>query len=264
ELSAQKTVLHKQRDQLEALNNTKDRFFSIISHDLRGPVNAFNGISSLIQHYISINDLEQLVEVSQYIDKSASQLSSLLDNLLNWAVNQQGSFPYLPEKIHFCEMMDEVVEIFQTTAHSKNIRLKIDCEKELMVWADRNSLTTIIRNLVNNALKFTNPNGTVTISAYAKGSWSIIKVIDNGVGIAPEKLKSIFKLIAKKNSSGTAGEKGLGLGLQLAYDFSLLNKGSIKVESKEDIGTTFILKIPRYDDKLASMESEKMTEESIS
>ncbi len=245
-LLKQQQILKNHRDQLQSLNKTKDRFFSIISHDLRGPVNAFNGISSLIKYYIKENDMKNLVEVTEYIDKSASQLSTLLDNLLDWAVNQQGSFPYYPGKLHLNAIIEETVEIFQTTAHAKKIALDVNITDDILLWADKNSMATILRNLVNNALKFTNPEGTVVISAYEDNRQAIIEVADNGIGIPEQKLKGIFELMEQKNSHGTAGEKGLGLGLQLAYDFTEMNKGSISVKSKEGIGTTFSIRIPLY------------------
>src|SRR5690606_31326754 len=217
-LIKQQEILKSHRDQLQSLNQTKDRFFSIISHDLRGPVNAFNGISSLIKHYIRENDMKNLVEVTEYIDKSASQLSTLLDNLLDWAVSQQGSFPYNPDKLHLNPIVAEIVEVFQTSAHAKKITMKVNISKEIFVWADRNSLTTILRNLVNNALKFTNAEGSITIAATENNRMATIEIADTGIGIPEEKPTSIFELIETKNNHGTAGEKGLGLGLQLAYD----------------------------------------------
>lgn len=246
-LLRQKKILKSHRDMLHSLNQTKDRFFSIISHDLRGPVNAFNGISSLIKFYIKENDMKNLIEVTEYIDKSASQLSTLLDNLLDWAINQQGSFPYNPAKIDLKGIIEEIVEIFQTTAHAKGILLNFTISDDIHVWADKNSITTILRNLVNNALKFTNTDGTVTIKAVKVGKMAAIEVIDNGIGIPEAKLKNLFELIEKKNSHGTAGERGLGLGLQLAYDFTEMNNGTISVKSKENHGTTFTVKIPLFE-----------------
>ena len=249
-LLKQQEVLKSHRDQLQSLNQTKDRFFSIISHDLRGPVNAFNGISNLIKYYIKNDDMKNLVEVTEYIDKSASQLSTLLDNLLDWAVSQQGSFPYNPERLLLNTIIQEIVEIFQTTAHAKRITMEVAVSSEIYIWADRNSMTTILRNLVNNALKFTNPEGSVVIAAVEISREVAIDVIDTGIGISEDKLERIFALSNQKNTNGTAGERGLGLGLQLAYDFTEMNNGSISVKLNEDVGTTFTVKIPLYHPEL--------------
>ena len=243
-LSAQKGQLEKQHLKLEALNHTKDRFFSIISHDLRGPVHAFNGLSELIKHYIARNEMGQLREVSEYIDKSARQLSTMLDNLLDWAIKQQGTFPFHPEKIELTPLLDEVAEMFGITAHAKKIMLSVNVEEDLVLWADRNSLMTIMRNLVNNALKFTEPEGLVTISAYSQNRYAYINVMDTGIGIPEDKLDSLFEIKDRSLSRGTAGEKGLGVGLSLAYEFALMNKGTIIVNSEEKAGTIFTVKIP--------------------
>lgn len=247
-LSSQKDELQHQHHKLETLNSMKDRFFSIISHDLRGPVNAFNGISELIKHYIAKNEMGQLREVSEYIDKSARQLSTLLDNLLEWAIKQQGAFPFHPEKLPLSPLLEEIADMFGITAHAKNVILTVNVEEEIIVWADRNSLATILRNLVNNALKFTEPEGLVTISAYIQNNYALINIIDTGIGIPEEQLENIFTVKDKLPSRGTAGEKGLGIGLRLAYEFALMNKGTIIVNSEEKAGTIFTVKIPVFDE----------------
>lgn len=245
-LNQQKSALEMQHQKLEALNNTKDRFFSIISHDLRGPVNAFNGISELIKHYIAKNEMGQLREISEYLDKSARQLSTLLDNLLDWAIKQQGAFPFKKEKIYLNPILGEQVDMFRITAHAKNITMTLDVEEEMDLWADRNSLLTIIRNLLNNALKFTEKDGLVSINAYTEKDFAHINVIDTGVGITEEKLERIFELQDKSGSEGTSGEKGLGIGLNLAYEFALMNGGTIMVNSEVNAGTIFTLKVPVF------------------
>lgn len=243
-LKQQNEVLEQQRRELEALITTRNRFFSIISHDLRGPVNAFNGISSLIRHYISVKDMTQLAEVSEYIDKSASQLASLLENLLSWAVIQQGEFPYQPEEVRPAGMGQDIVAMFQPMAHAKHIHLESFIDKELVLWVDANSLLTILRNLTSNALKFTREGGTVIISAEQKGAFVEIQVADTGIGMPQERLDALFTIRDEKRTWGTAGEKGLGIGLRLVYDFVEMNKGSVIVKSQEGIGTTFTVKLP--------------------
>ena len=261
ELSRQKSELEIQHQKLEALNNTKDRFFSIISHDLRGPVNAFNGISELIKHYIAKNEMGQLREVSEYIDKSARQLSGLLDNLLDWAIKQQGAFPFKAEKIHLNPVLRELVDMFSITAHGKNITLTLDVEEEIEVWADRNSLLTIVRNLLNNALKFTEKSGLVSINAYTEKGYAHINVIDTGIGMTEEMLERIFELQEKSASQGTSGEKGLGIGLNLAYEFALMNEGTIMANSEVNAGTIFTLKVPVYHtSKLLSAPAQAISE----
>lgn len=241
-------MLRDQKTKLEELNQTKDRFFSIISHDLRGPVNAFHGISRMIKFFVQQKQMGQLEELAEDIDQSVDRLSSLLDNLLNWAVQQQGNFPYVPEKLDLHVMADDLVKTFSTMAVSKQINLVSEVESGTDAWADRNTSMTIIRNLVSNALKFTPQRGEVRIKAKNNDESILIQVMDNGVGIPAEKLNDLFKLQAKKSTWGTDGEKGLGLGLQLVYDFVSLNQGRIEVESTPDQGTTFSVWLPAFEE----------------
>jgi signal transduction histidine kinase len=238
------TLLAKQRDQLEGLNKTKDRFFSIISHDLRGPVNAFAGVAELIRCYIKDKAYDDLIEVTEHIDQSSSQLSGLLDNLLNWAVSQQGQFPYAPEQVNISKMATELQGVFQNMSSAKNIQLVFEVPSETSAWVDRNSTMTIFRNLIGNALKFTESKGVITLSAATNEEQTTVKVRDTGVGIPADKLSSLFQLQEKKSTWGTDGEKGLGLGLQLAYEFAAMNKGVISVESEVGVGTTFTVALP--------------------
>ncbi|MCR9254420.1 MAG: HAMP domain-containing histidine kinase, partial [bacterium] len=246
-LRHQKGELETQKTQLEALNSTKDRFFSIISHDLRGPVNAFFGVSKLIKMYVSKGKVNEITEIAEDIDESVSKLSGLLDNLLDWAVQQQGQFPNVPEKVNFNEMTNDLIQVFDTMAKSKNIELINDLPDKVELFVDKNSTMTIFRNLLNNALKFTEEGGSVTFHGELDKETAILKVTDTGVGIPADKLKKLFTLNEKKSTWGTAGEKGLGLGLQLAYEFAEMNKGAIEVESEEGVGTSFIVKLPVFE-----------------
>lgn len=240
-------ILTDQKVKLEELNQTKDRFFSIISHDLRGPINAFHGVPKMIKYFVQQKQMGQLEELAEDIDQSVDRLSSLLDNLLNWAVQQQGNFPYVPEKIDVQSLAEDLVRTFTTMADSKQIKLVAEVEAHVEAWADRNTTMTIIRNLVGNALKFTPHQGEVLIKAcYNDENEVLVQVQDNGVGIPEEKLNDLFKLQAKKSTWGTDGEKGLGLGLQLVYDFVQLNKGKIDVQSAPDQGTTFAIWLPSF------------------
>ena len=233
---------------MEQLNSTKDRFFSIISHDIRGPVQAFNGVSRMIKFMVDNDQVSELRELADQIDESADRLSSLLDNLLNWAVQQQGQINYVPEKISVNEMINELTGTFTNMAQAKNIELKQDVPEGLCLWSDQNTTNTILRNLINNALKFTEENGKIEVIAKEEDDLVSIEVADTGVGIPTDKMEKLFQLEAKKSTWGTDGEKGLGLGLQLVKEFVDMNKGSISVSSEEGKGTTFVIKLPAYKD----------------
>lgn len=238
-------LLESQKSELELLNTTKDKFFSIISHDLRGPVSSFFGISRMIKFFVKNKNIDQLIEIADDIDESVERLSSLLDNLLSWAMQQQGKVPHNPSIIDLEKIANEHVGIFANMAKSKGIELSSTTPHGSTVFADKNMTDTIIRNLVNNALKFTPTCGTVTISAFADDQFTCISIKDTGLGIPEEKLISLFQLQDKKSTYGTSGEKGLGLGLQLVHEFIELNNGRIEVTSEVNQGTEFKIWLPK-------------------
>lgn len=240
-------LLRSQKDSLERLNETKDKFFSIISHDLRGPVSSMMGVSDLIRHFVDQKNEEQLLEMANHMEGSVNQLSSLLDNLLSWAMQQQGHFPNVPEKVDFNTMINQIMEMFSNMAAGKKINLKSHIEGALELWVDRNSIHTVFRNLINNAIKFTGQEGEIHIDALIQGSVATIKVSDTGVGMSQAKVDSLFKLNDENSTYGTAGEKGLGLGLQLVQEFVQMNNGKITVASEEGHGTVFMVSLPLFE-----------------
>lgn len=246
QLGEQKEELETQRDQLAELNHTKDRFFSIISHDLRGPVNSLHGFSVILKEYIANGNVAELTELTDELNQAISKVSSLLDNLLSWALNQQGRFPFSPAKVKLAEILDETVMSMAPMALAKNIDIVNEAEDDLTVWADKNSMMTVFRNLINNAVKFSQKNSTIEVHAAKVNNEIVIKVKDYGVGIPEEKIKDLFKLKGDKSTWGTAREKGVGLGLSLAWDFVKMNEGEIDVESEVNKGTTFVVKLPVF------------------
>jgi two-component system, NtrC family, sensor kinase len=244
-IERQKT-LQKQHDQLEKLNKTKDRFFSIISHDLRGPISVLNGTTLLIRDFLDSKNYEELDELTANMEYSVKKVLNLLDNLLEWAVSQQGEFPYKPEKLRMEDICNNVLNIFITMAATKSIVLTYEIKPDAkIVVADMNSLMTILRNLVSNALKFTNKGGSVNILAERKKDEYCISVSDTGIGMPESKQQDVFKLSENKSTWGTDKEKGLGIGLSLVHEFVKMNKGNIKVESAENVGTTFSICLPQ-------------------
>ena len=175
-----------------------------------------------------------------------SGLVKLLDNLLNWALQQRGQFPYLPEKLDARPIFTNAIETFEEMAASKKIELTLEMKSDFYLYIDRNTASAIFRNLINNAIKFTQEGGSVTITAMEEEDtgMSLITVADSGVGMTKERLDGLFKLNEKGSTIGTSGEKGLGLGLQLVLEFVALNKGKIDVTSEVGKGTTFTLRLP--------------------
>ena len=240
--------LAKQKDDLEVLNETKDKFFSIISHDLRGPVSTIAGLVTVSKMYIDSGESDQVLDMVEKMGDSVDRLTKLLDSLLNWALQQRGHFPYNPESISVDKIVNDLMEMFADSAKSKNIELSYHPKTEVQILADYNTTSTILRNLISNALKFTSSEGSVKIYSELDENkpLSVIKIIDTGVGIPEEKLKNIFSLNETISTKGTQGESGLGLGLQLVHEFVLLNKGTIAVSNHPIKGSIFTVKLPLY------------------
>lgn len=251
-------TLQSQKYELERLNETKDKFFSIISHDLRGPISAFQGVGRMIKFAVKKDKKDYLLELSDDIDESAGRLSNLLDGLLSWALQQQGHFPNVPEKVLLKSIVDDLIGTFKNTAASKGIVLSATFDEPIELWVDRNTTETIIRNIIGNALKFTEDGGSVSLHTSIDDATAKIEVIDSGVGMAQEKVDRLFNLSENKSTYGTSGEKGLGLGLQLVYEFIEMNNGSIEVQSEEGEGTRFVIRLPLFD-QVSEKEPKKLT-----
>ena len=238
-------VLRNQQAELKELNHIKDRFFSIISHDLRSPISSLGGISFMIKESLENNNDEMLKQAVDYIDQTVLSLTNLLDNLLNWALSQQGKLRYTEEQLNVSELIEEIVSQFTTLTLLKEIKITLDLEKNLYVMGDANTLLTVIRNLLSNALKFTPKGKEVRLACTSNDNKQVqISVIDQGVGIPEDKLTDLFALKENKSTRGTENEKGLGLGLNLVQEFVQQNKGTIDVESKVGEGTCFVLEFP--------------------
>ncbi len=230
--------------EIQAQKKLKDRFFSIISHDLRGPVSSFHGITQVFKMYLEKGKYDQLKHTLTEVDKASTNLSRLLDNLLNWASQELSEIPYNPEIINVKSMIDELFEGFESAANAKHINLKNEVDGTIETWSDVNSTVTIFRNLIHNALKFTQEGGGIIVSAAKEEDQVKISVADSGVGMPPERVESLFVLSDKSSTYGTKGEKGVGLGLQLVNEFTKLNLGELTVESEVGVGTTFHILLP--------------------
>ena len=248
-LKKNRRVLEKKNEELHKLNQTKDRFFAIVGHDLRGPITSFSGINDLLNWYISKNDMEKVKAFGGKITQSVRQLDTLLNNLLNWAMSQTNSIPYRPEPLQINQLTKECYGYFQHSLEVKQIELSDEAPDDLFVFADKNALASVLRNLLSNAIKFTPLKGKIKISARLFDNLVWLDVRDTGVGVSQEKIKTIFSLGEDKTTSGTSGEKGTGLGLLLCADYVTLNKGTIKVDSKEGEGTVFSFSTPSFQPK---------------
>ncbi|MGL1887027.1 MAG: trifunctional serine/threonine-protein kinase/ATP-binding protein/sensor histidine kinase [Reichenbachiella sp.] len=247
-LKSTQEQLRIEHDKLDVANKTKNKFFYIISHDLRGPMTNFMGLtewinSHIIETYDTKND-KQLDEITGYLKNSANQVASLLDNLLNWALQEEGIIPFNPALLNVKECLDETISLMTSQAQSKFITLPMNCDESIEAYLDKNSFMTILRNLAGNAIKFTPENGTVSFSAWVEGKELVLTVSDTGIGIEKNKISEIFELRDDKVRWGTSGEKGTGLGLKLVHDFMKANGGSIMIESEVGKGTIFKMNFP--------------------
>ncbi len=245
--------IKNQRDSLEALNQMKTRLFSIISHDLRGPMSTFIGFYDLLSNHIDkrykVDGDEELKKMRIHMHDSSNRALQLMDSLLKWALKEEDAIPYHPKKLDLKRVIFETVDALNPQALAKKITLESTITNTIHVWADKNSLMTIFRNLVNNALKFTPEKGQVQIEAKNEEDTVVVIVKDTGIGMPPEKLEKLFEMNEKKVTRGTKGEKGSGLGLNLVYDFIKMNKGTIEVTSEEGKGTTFSVFLPAQKDE---------------
>ena len=234
----------KSEAKLREANATKDKFFSIIAHDLKNPIHNLINLSEILIHNFDSWDRETTNEFIQYINQSSKQGFNLLENLLEWSRAQTGEIKWHPKEIDLKEIQDTTVNLLSTTAKNKNIDLNTQIEEGMTAYADANMISTVIRNLLSNALKFTEQGGKVTIKAKKTIEFIEITVSDTGIGIDEEDIPKLFRLDVNHTTIGTAQEEGTGLGLILCKEFVEKNGGKIWVESELGKGSDFKFILP--------------------
>jgi signal transduction histidine kinase len=240
QLLVSQEALKNANQQLEQSNNEKDKFFSIIAHDLRSPFTGFLGLTKMMADDVSAMSLADIQEVAVGMRDSASNLFRLLENLLEWSQMEQGMLPFNPEMAPLRPIVSESVTMVLESAKSKGIEISYDIPADLVIFADIKILETIIRNLVSNALKFTPQGGLIFISASVNAENLVeISVKDTGIGMDADILDNLFRIDARTGREGTEGELSTGLGLILCKEFVEKHEGSIWAESEEGKGSTF-------------------------
>lgn len=235
--------ISEQAVQLTNLNATKDKLFSIIAHDLRGPITSFENVQSVVSAYLEKGDTEKVKELIEQVGKSTSNLKLLLENLLNWSLRQQDAIMLDIKPIPLKSVVDEVVEFYSETAHLKEIEFRVDLSEE-KVMADYDTLSTVIRNLLSNAIKFSPAGSRIQIGQKKDDHFLKISVTDIGVGMSEDQQSKLFKVDKSKVRKGTAKETGSGLGLVLVKEFVEMNGGTVEVDSKPGDGSTFSVRLP--------------------
>jgi signal transduction histidine kinase len=243
ELDKQKEQIKDKSEELEKLNETKDKIFSIVSHDLKSPLHSLLSFSELVKnHYKELSEKE-IIEMMQHLNENVNATLKMTENLIEWGKLQMKVAIINPSSFDVNEICTELIEVYRANAEDKNIILINETLKPSYVYADYNHVHLIIRNLINNALKFTEKGGTVRVKAVEQKEITLIEVSDSGIGIDEEVLAKLFKL-KTTTTVGTLGEKGTGLGLMLCNEYALKNQGNILVESTINEGSRFELRLP--------------------
>jgi PAS domain S-box-containing protein len=230
--------------QLTQLNNDKDKFITILAHDLKSPFNGILGLLDLLTENIRKDDIDTIEKRMNIVNNSAKATFRLLEDILMWVSVNSGKIPYEPQKLYFTTISNEVLENIELSANKKNITINYFSADEIIIYADKNMLQTVLRNLLSNSIKFTDKGGQIDLYAVQNQSNITITVSDNGVGIVPETLTKLFDISEKISSVGTSNEKGTGFGLSICKEFVKKHGGKIWVESEVGKGSNFIFTIP--------------------
>jgi signal transduction histidine kinase len=245
-LSKRKTnlQLNEKNEEISSINKQKDKFFSIIAHDLRGPFNGFLGLTELLAEDIDDMDKEDIQFAATNMRSSAVNLNRLLENLLEWSRMEQGLIPFNPQDNNLLEIVNECVVTLKATSDKKEIKILSDIPKVVKVYADNNILHAVIRNVLSNAIKFTPKGGLITIKGIDDEKKTTISIKDSGIGMDSKILENLFQLDVKTNRKGTDDEPSTGLGLILCKEFIEKHGGKIWVQSEENMGSTFYFTFP--------------------
>lgn len=243
-LVAATRIIERQNAELRATIGNRDKMYSVIAHDLRSPMASIRMVLNLVAASASPELIgQEMYDLLDKANKESEDVHDLLDNLLKWTKSQTGRLTVVRQDLDLNDIIPGVVDIFEMIAQNKHIKLNYQTSaSSVIVTADNDMLKTVVRNFMSNAIKFTPENGSIDIILNTEGDYAKVSVRDHGVGIAPERLSSIFN--KGETTYGTGGEEGSGLGLQLCQDFATKNGGSCTVESVLGEGSTFSVLVP--------------------
>ena len=241
-LKAQKIQIELQSRELLNLNNSKDKLFSIISHDLRGPFNSILGFIDLLK--INNYSKEEQVRIIHLLHESANNVYTLINNLFAWSRSQMGKIQVQPTTIDINDTMHECIQIYSIISKNKNVRISHSSINNLTVFTDPNILITVCRNILSNAIKYTHPNGVIHINIEEQNEGIKISISDNGIGIDPKDIPSLFSYDGNISKPGTENEQGTGLGLPICNELIRKISGRIEVESTLGKGSVFHVFVP--------------------
>jgi PAS domain S-box-containing protein len=231
-------------DQLVRLNGEKDKFFSIIAHDMRSPFSGFLGLTEIMAEDLQKLTMEEIQHIAVSMKNSASNLFRLLENLLEWARMQQGLIPFDPQFIPLGSVVEHSIALMVEPAKNKGIEIECQIPAGMTIFADENMLNTVLRNLISNAIKFTRENGIIVVLARESDNNIEISVRDNGIGMSQDTIDHLFRLDVQTSRKGTNNEPSSGLGLLLCNEFIEKHNGTIRIRSQENVGTIFYFTLP--------------------
>lgn len=238
-------IIDDERQQLEIANQTKDKFFSIIAHDLRGPISSMMSMLEMINENHKVRIDHSLQDPLNVLTTTSQQTFTLLENLLTWSRSQSGQIEYQPTTCNLGEVIGDNIGLIQTGIEEKKIKLINQVDSNITFWADRAMIDTIIRNLLSNAVKYTHNEGSITIGSKKREHDVEISIGDTGIGIKPDSLEKLFRIdVQNVSSPGTNGESGTGLGLILCQELVTKLKGKITVTSAVNKGSVFTITLP--------------------
>ncbi|MBW3127962.1 hypothetical protein KYK14_05350 [Hymenobacter profundi] len=245
-LSSNHRALQETTAELQRMAASKDRLYSIVAHDLRGPVTSFSGVTKLIEFYLNNGDEAGLRRLPTLVHQTTSSINHLLDNLLKWAVNQNGELAFQPEPLPVAELFAEIVELYQTTAQAKQIQLLTDVPVRLTLYADYNMTRTILRNVLSNALRFAPVGSAVRLGAYPAASPQavVLACTDSGPGMSPEQVTALLHPNSLAQPTRWQRREGTGLGLVLCRAFVDRQHGELRIHSAQGQGTTIEIELP--------------------
>ncbi len=243
-LEAENERLKRNELELIEMNASKDKFLAIISHDLRNPINTVVGLSEMLEKNIEKNNFHSVAEYAKFIKKSTQRIKSLLLNLLEWSVSQSGKMEFKPSRIRLISIIQEVLDLSEEMLKQKQLTVEVNCFENDDVIIDRDMISSVVRNFLTNAIKFSYPEGKIKISCEGSGEHIVFRISDNGMGMSPAILNSLFKIGETIPTRGTENETGTGLGLLLCKEFIEKHQSEILVESEEGKGSTFKFHLP--------------------
>ncbi|HAS44889.1 MAG TPA: histidine kinase [Microscillaceae bacterium] len=232
-------LVDERTSELKKLNHTKDRFFGIVAHDLRGPLAAFHQSMYLLDYHLKNKELDAAQSISYQIALTSKKLNGLLNNLLDWAMIQQKSVSHYPKHLSLYQLVEDCLTIYQGSIDLHHIQIQNKVPSHQLLWADAHSITSVIQNLLGNAIKFTPDYGKIEINTHYQASDLVLSISDSGVGMNTDSLTKIFDDSNPKTRKGIRGEQGVGLGLKLCQEFTYLNQATLTANSTPGEGTTF-------------------------